>query len=401
MDADDAIVRMLLAGVGLDDIDDDNGDVVATAGLAGSAHELVGGILWRRGGLQHLVDLIVVDFTEEPIAAEDVAVTHDRNQLPGVDEDLVVDAERSRHDVALRVHGSFGSGEPTITDQRFDQAVILGVLMQAGVGQPIEPAVADIGHPESMRSRLVDVGEHHHGGSHTPELGLLTGAFEDVGVGFLNASDEIIDRADRADAGEAIDGDLGGDLTAVVAAHAVGDDEHGAGDNERVLVVGSDLADIGGCAGFEGGHANSSTCPPTWTRSPGPTFSGWSRTWSLTSVPLVEPRSSTTHRSSRSKMRAWTLETRASSITTAQSEARPMVVSAWSSNTWPATAGGVSTTSREPASLSSSTGAAGGGATAWLEAPLVAGMAAGTGTATRFSVRSSTQTARSTRKKVR
>ena len=83
-----------------------------------------------------------------------------------------------------------------------------------------------------------------------------------------------------------------------------------------------------------------------------------------------------------SKMRAWTLETRASSITTAQSEARPMVVSAWSSNTWPATAGGVSTTSREPASLSSSTGAAGGGE------PLVAGMAAGAGTATRFSVRS-------------
>ena len=94
-----------------------------------------------------------------------------------------------------------------------------------------------------------------------------------------------------ADAGEAIDGDLGGDLTAVVAAHAVGDDEHGAGDNERVLVVSSDLADIGGRAGFEGGHANSITCSPTWMRSPGPTFSRWSRMWSFTSVPFVEPRS--------------------------------------------------------------------------------------------------------------
>ena len=328
MDADDAIVGGLLAGVGLDDIDHDNGDVVATAGLAGSAHEFVGGILWRRRRLQHLVDLVVVDFTEESIAAEDVAVTHDRNQLPGVDQDLVVDAERSRHDVALRVHRRFGSGEATITDERFDQAVILGVLMQAGVGQPIEPAVADIGHPESMRSSLVDVGKHHHGGSHTPELGLLAGAFEDVGVGLLNASDEIIDRADRADAGEAIDGELGGNLTAVVAAHAVGNDEHAAGDNERVLVVGSDLADIGGRTGFEGSHANSITCSPTWTRSPGPTFSGWSRTWSFTSVPLVEPRSSTIQRSSCRKSRAWTLETRASSITIAQSDARPIVVSA-------------------------------------------------------------------------
>ena len=114
MDADDAIVRVLLAGVGLDDIDHDNGDVVAAAGLAGSAHEFVGSILWRRRGLQDLVDLVVVDFTEESVAAEDVAVAHDRNQFPGVDEDLVVDTERPSHDVALRVHGGFGSGETTI-----------------------------------------------------------------------------------------------------------------------------------------------------------------------------------------------------------------------------------------------------------------------------------------------
>ena len=105
------------------------------------------------------------------------------------------------------MHGGFGSGETTIANERFDQAVVLSVLMQAGVGQPVEPAVADIGHPESMRSRLVDAGEHHHGGSHTPQLRLLASAFENVGVGFLNAADEIVDRVDRADSGEAIGGD--------------------------------------------------------------------------------------------------------------------------------------------------------------------------------------------------
>ena len=207
MDGGDAIVGTFLAGVGLDDIDHDNGDVVAAAGLAGSAHEFVSGILWRRRGLQNLVDLVVVDFTEESVAAEDVAVAHDRNQLPGVDEDLVVDTERPSHDVALRVHGGFGSGETTIANERFDQAVVLGVLMQAGVGKPVEPAVADVGHPESTGPRPFDVGEHHHGGSHTPELGLLTGTLENVGVGFLNAADEIVDRVDRADGGEAVDGD--------------------------------------------------------------------------------------------------------------------------------------------------------------------------------------------------
>ena len=52
---------------------------------------------------KNLVDLAIVDFTEESVAAENVAVAFDRNQFPGVNKDLVVDTERPSHDVALRV----------------------------------------------------------------------------------------------------------------------------------------------------------------------------------------------------------------------------------------------------------------------------------------------------------
>ena len=65
-----------------------------------------------------------------------------------------------------------------------------------------------------------------------------------------------------------VDGDLGRDLAAPVAAHAVGDGEQAVGLQDAVLVDLADLADVGGRAVRELGHSSSSTVFPTWSRSP-------------------------------------------------------------------------------------------------------------------------------------
>src|SRR4051794_28720232 len=84
-------------------------------------------------------------------------------------------------------------------------------------------------------------------------------------------------------------------LTGGVAAHAVGDREDGLGDEELVLVVGADLADVGCRSVAELGHVagsfirchlvTSSTVLPTWSRSPRRMAAGPATFLPLSSVP--------------------------------------------------------------------------------------------------------------------
>ena len=188
----------------------------------------------------------------------------------------------------------FGSGETTIADERFDQAVVLSVLMQAGVGQPVERLSPTLATPSrwdparSMSASITTVVP-------IPQFGLLTARSRMSALASWTPRTRTLI-----------------ELTVPMAArrstairedhrrcdvHAVGNDEHGAGDNERVLVVARTWP-------------TSVAAPDSKAVTPTPSMFadldavtgadvlGMVEDLVVTSVPLVEPRSSTIQRSS-------------------------------------------------------------------------------------------------------
>ncbi len=90
----------------------------------------------------------------------------------------------------------------------------------------------------------------------------------------------------------------GRDLSGGVASHAVGDCIEARRDQQLVLVVRADKADVGRRPHDQFGHLrSSSTVRPTCRRSPLRSGAGPVSLRPLTSVPFVEPRSSTQYSS--------------------------------------------------------------------------------------------------------
>ncbi len=166
----------------------------------------------------------------------------------------------------------------------------------------------------------------------------------------LRACDRVVERRAVRDRGpQRLDRGVARDLAAAVAAHAVGDREQRAlvVDEERVLVVRAHEALVGGRRGRELHRCASSTVSPTCTVSPLRSFTGSVMRLPFTSVPLVEPASSTQSAPLRSKARACTCETKVSNVSaTAQPPPRPMVESPSIGYVRPCSVSGVTTTRR-------------------------------------------------------
>src|SRR5438445_7380945 len=112
-----------------------------------------------------------------------------------------------------------------------------------------------------------------------------------------------------------------------MAAHAVGDREQRAliVDEKGVLVVRAHEALVGRRRRRELHRCASRTVSPIWTRSPLRSFTGCPMRLLFTSVPLVEPASSTHRVPSRSKARACTCETNVSNDSSiSQPQSRPL-----------------------------------------------------------------------------
>src|SRR4051812_7196895 len=101
-----------------------------------------------------------------------------------------------------------------------------------------------------------------------------------------------------------------------MAAHTVGDREQGAliVDEKGVLVVRAHPALVGSRRRRELHRCASRTVSPIWIRSPLRSFTGSPMRLLFTSVPLVDPASSTQRVPSRSKARAWTCDTKVSKV---------------------------------------------------------------------------------------
>ena len=164
--------------------------------------------------------------------------------------------------------------------------------------------------------RLADEAEGTHRGAHAAELAVLLDGARDERVrveqhlrhGVLGV---VGARVLLVVLGEVLDGDRARDITARVTTHAVGHDEQVGSDEPGVLVVASDLADVGHGAGArddQHAYRSSNVVVPMRTGVPTGTWVGWETRLPLTYVPFVESRSCTIQASFQRRRRAWWVE---------------------------------------------------------------------------------------------
>ena len=211
-----------------------------------------------------------------------------------VDVDLGVDAERARHDRALRVRFGLLGREPALAHELLDEAVVVGELRERAVVQEVRARVADVADEQAVAAGDDDRGHrraHARAASGRPRAFSSTASLASVIASLIGAP--VRDRgAQRLDRGPRRD------LAADVPAHAVGDREQREPvvDDERVLVV---VADAARCRERRTPRRESSrafasrTVSPICTWSPLRTRAVLATCLPFTNVPLVEPRSST------------------------------------------------------------------------------------------------------------
>ena len=244
----------LLGGVGrvvaFEHVDDDDRDVVATAGGVGRVDE------GQRGGggvvgvlEQDALDDVVGHLVDEAVAAQHEPVGADDRHRPRVDADERLDAEGAGDDVAARVGAGLLARDRTLGDELLHEAVVDRHLAEAVVAQHVAARVADVRDREHLAVvRVVDDGDGGDGGAHAGLVEVLDRRVVDLDVRLVDRRHEVVAGAQRVggQAGiEPVDRHLARDLTGEVATHAVGDDEQARADVEVVLVLGADLALVG------------------------------------------------------------------------------------------------------------------------------------------------------------
>ena len=257
--------RRLRHATVVDHVDDDDGDVVATAALVGEPHQLGGGLRRVVEAAQHAADLVGAHLVEQAVGAEEEPVAGDGVDRPQVDVDGLVDAEHPGDDVALRVDLRLLGGDPPLAHEVGHHAVVLGELHERAVAEEVGAAVAHVGDERGAaggrrprRRRRQASGSGSSGmsarattvvpmprrfGSASPSLRMrwfatAIASVERVGGGLL-----VRDL-------ERLDGEARRHLAALVPTHAVGDDEEVAVGEEHVgvLVDRAQPSDVGGGA---------------------------------------------------------------------------------------------------------------------------------------------------------
>ena len=189
------------------------------------------------------------------------------------------------------------SGDAALVDERLDERVVLGDLVEFAVTEQIAARVADVDEPKSV-AREQDRGQR---GAHALELGVGLDVRGDRRVAFADRGVELAQQVAAGlvvvEVGQRRDHQLGGDLTGGMAAHAVGEREQPRTGVDGVLVVGADQAAVAarGVSKHQCHGRSSITVLPIRTGVPIGTRTAVV-TFALSRyVPLVDPRSSTYH----------------------------------------------------------------------------------------------------------
>ena len=201
---------------------------------------------WSRSAQrdQGLAQGLLADHVGQPVRAEQVPVSG-----PGLDGGQVglglgAALQRAHHQRALRVRGRLGRAEPAVVDQRLDQRVVPGDLMEVAVAEQVGAGVADVadGHraprPQQRGQR----------GAHALDGWVLDAHLVQRGVGRGDGPGELAEHAVRGhvvvQAGQGRDRHGTGYLAGGMPAHAVGDREQVRARVRRVLVSLAEEADV-------------------------------------------------------------------------------------------------------------------------------------------------------------
>ena len=132
----------------------------------GLVHQTVGHLLDRSHG-ERLGQSVVVEFVEQPVAAQQVPVAQHRLEFPAVDYRVGLDAQRPGENVALRVAGSLLGGDLPGPHQVRHQAVVIAHLCEFPNGVAVHTAVSDVGDGQHLVTRCrVDDGQRTQGRAH-------------------------------------------------------------------------------------------------------------------------------------------------------------------------------------------------------------------------------------------
>ena len=272
--------------VAVEDVEHDDGHVVASAGLVRLRDQRVGGILRVVVFEKRRHDVGVRDFVDEAVAAQQEPVAFDERQGPPVDLHVGFDAERAGDDVAARVGARLLVGDVAGRHELLHVAVVDRDTPQPTVAQQVGARVADVGEHErfrlflrddggdpvgldrivgvdvgfaASRHRVLDDGDHGDRGAHAGLARVGDRRAEDVAVRTRDRLDDALGGRCGFLVGEGLANALHGErarhFAGFVAAHPVRDDVHALRRVQVVFVVGPDLPRVRSRTPFEFSHS--------------------------------------------------------------------------------------------------------------------------------------------------
>ena len=227
----------------VDELTDDDGDVVISAGLERQPDQLGCGEVNGLGAQCHLDD-VVADHVGETVAAQEVAVAFHRLQPVVVGLVVIATEQGAQQQRAVRVHAGFVTGDLAFVDQALDERVVGADLLERAVTETVCAGVAEVGESE-----LGAVPDHRlQRRAHALDCGISGDQVAEAGVGADNGLFELGHRVAVEITIELPD-DVhrlgGGDVTGGSATHTVGEHQQAAAGVGGVLVGGSAQTGIG------------------------------------------------------------------------------------------------------------------------------------------------------------
>ena len=249
----------------VDHLDHDHRDVVPAAALVGQANQFLGRLRGVRKTPQNRGHLVLGYLVEQPVAAEQEAVPGEGQHRCAVDRNVEIYSEGPGQDISLGMNGSFVGGELAISNQVLHQAVVVAELHETVIAEEVHPRIADVDPGHFVAIGAFHELDGHQGGAHTVEIPVTSGLLEDGPVGQANRLLEGL----QGGLGGMLPGQLNGNgrghLPALMTTHAIGHAVQRVGRNQQlgILVVGTDLTNVGGRTSAKGCHTSSITVLPT------------------------------------------------------------------------------------------------------------------------------------------